>query len=110
MPSASEFSTTPDDNQTIGGKFMGEGASPADVNNVIRYLAAVIRDNFNRISPTGSFLPLSGGTLTGDIVRQGRGAYLHHAGAGQTNGQVVFLPEGSARPAQAEGMVVFYYS
>jgi len=110
MPDASEFSTTPDDNQTIGGKYMGTGASPGDVDNVIRYIAAVVRDTFNRIPVVGDFLPRAGGVLTGDISRQGRGAYLHHANGGQSDGRVMFLPQGSPRPTAAEGMVVFYYS
>jgi len=110
MPSANEFSVTPDDNQTIGGKYMGTGASPGDVDNVLRYIAAVVRDTFNRIPVVGDFLPRGGGVLTGDIYRQDRGAYLHHASPAQFDGRVMFLPQGSARPAAGEGVVVFYYS
>lgn len=110
MPSASEFSTTPASNTTIGGANVGEFCSPGGLNDAIRYLAAAMRDTYDRTTSSGASMPLSGGTFTGDIVRQSRGAYLHHAGAAQTNGQVHFLPEGSARPAAAEGTVVFYYS
>lgn len=110
MPSASEFSTDPDANTTIGGKFVGENCSPEVINNVIRYLAAAARDSYNRIPDPAALMPKAGGTFTGDIVRQGRGGYLHHANASQTNGQVHFLPEGSARPTAAEGVTVFYYS
>ena len=110
MPSASEFSLTPDANVTIGGVNVGEDCSPGGINNAIRYLAATARDTFDRVGATGTYLLSSGGTLTGDIFRSTRGAYLHHAGSAQTDGRVMFLPEGSARPTGAEGMVVFYYA
>lgn len=110
MPSATEFSTTPSVNVTIGGVDVGEGCSPAGLNNAIRYCAAVMRDTYDRVPAAGTFLPITGGSLTGDILRATRGAYLHHAGASQTDGRVMFLPEGSARPAGSEGLVVFYYS
>lgn len=111
MPSASEFDANPNNIATIGGKGITEGATAtADINDIIRYIAAVCRDTFDRIPATGGFVPSTGGTYTGDILRSGRGAYLHHAGSGQTDGRVSFLPEGSIRPTPAEGMVVFYYS
>lgn len=110
MPSASEFSTTPANNGTIGGVNVAEDCSPAGINDAIRYLAAAARDSYDRIPSMGVFMPFTGGTFSGDILRSGRGAYLHHAGSGQTDGRVMFLPEGSVRPTPAEGMVVFYYS
>ena len=111
MPSASEFSTTPSENASIGGKGCVEGATQtADVNDMLRYMAAVIRDTYDRIGGAGTYMPTTGGTFTGDILRKDRGAYLHHAGSAQTDGRVMFLPEGSARPVGAEGMVVFYYA
>ena len=110
MPSASEFSLTPGANVTIGGVNVAEQCDPGNLNNAIRYLASVARDTFDRVGGTGTYLLSTGGTLTGDIFRATRGAYLHHAGSAQTDGRVMFLPEGSARPTGAEGMVVFYYA
>jgi len=109
MPSATEFSTTPSVNVTIGGINVGEGCSPTGINDAIRYIAAVSRDTYDRIPASGGFVPTTGGSFTGDIFRATRGAYLHHAGAAQTDGRVIFLPEGSARPAGSEGLLVFYY-
>jgi len=109
MPSASEFSTDPNQNLTIGGLDVSEGCSPANINGALRYTAAVIRDSADKVPTVGGFVPSTGGTYTGDIFRQSRGAYLHHAGSGQTDGRVMFLPEGSIRPTAAEGMIVFYY-
>ena len=80
------------------------------MNDIVRYIAAVIRDTADKIPGAGTAMPISGGTFTGDILRKDRGAYWHHAGSSQTNGQVYLLPEGSARPTAAEGVVVFYYS
>lgn len=110
MPSASEFSTNPDANTTIGGTNVAEGCSPGGLNNAMRYLAACARDLFDRVPAANTYLSLTGGSLTGNVTRQGRGALLHHAGAAQTDGQVYMLPEGSTRPTAAEGTVVFYYS
>lgn len=110
MPSASEFSATPAANTTIGGVNVGEGCSPGGLNDVERYLAAAMRTLYDQVQTVAAAMPISGGAFTGDITRQGKGAYLHHANAAQANGQVYVLPEGSARPAAAEGVVVFYYS
>jgi len=110
MPSATEFSTDPSQNTTIGGIDVAEGCSPAGINNAMRYLAAVARDTSDKAIGGTAPMPITGGTFTGDIFRQGRGGYLHHANSAQTGGQVYFLPEGSVRPAAVEGTVVFYYS
>lgn len=109
MPSASEFSANPDLNTMINGLFVGENCSPEVLNNVLRYLAAVARTSYDQIQTAGGGMPISGGAFTGEIIRQGRGGYLHHAVSGR-GGTVSFLPEGSARPAAAEGAIVFYYS
>lgn len=110
MPSANEFSIVPAENATIGGVDVSEGCSPAGMNNALRYVAAVVRDSADKVPAANNSLPLAGGTVTGDIYRQNRGAYLYHAGSGQNNAPISFLPEGSARPAALEGAVVFYYS
>jgi len=109
MPSAADFSTTPDANTTVGGVNVAEQCSPKGINDAIRYLAAVARDSFDKIPAVGTFMPFSGGSFTGNVTRQGRGAFIHHANAAQTDGQIFFLPDGTARPPAAEGIVVFYY-
>lgn len=109
MASASEFSATPEENTTIGGINVAEGCSPAGLNNVERYLAAAMRTLYNQVQTVAAAMPKAGGTFTGDISREGRGGYLHHAGSAQTDGRLVTLPEGSSRPAAAEGVTVWYY-
>ena len=110
MASPSEFSTTPASNTTIGGTNVAEDCSPGGLNDAIRYLAATIRVAWDAIPASGTFMPVAGGTFTGDITRQGRGGYLHHANSAQTSGLLHTFPEGTARPSAAEGTIVFYYS
>lgn len=109
MPSASEFSLTPDANVTIGGVNVAEDCSPGGLNDALRYVAAVARDSYDRIPAPNTLMPKTGGTFSGEITRSGRGGYLHHANSAQSSGQVHTLPEGTARPASAEGTIVFYY-
>lgn len=109
MPDPTEFSTNPDENGTIGGSNVAEGCPPGGLNNAIRYTAAVVRVVYNALPAADEIMLKSGGTFAGDINRQGRGAYLHHANGAQTDGQIFTLPEGSARPAAAEGRIVLYY-
>lgn len=109
MPSASEFSTTPGDNTTIGGVNVAEDCAPSGLNDAIRYLAATARDSYDRIGDPTTLMPKAGGTFTGDIGRSGRGGFLHHANGAQTSGQFYILPEGTARPTAAEGVMVLYY-
>lgn len=110
MASPSEFSTDPNLNTTIGGVNVAENCSPAGLNNVERYLAATIRVLYDQVQGLTGAMPKAGGAFTGDISRQGRGGYWHHAGASQANGIIYTLPEGSPRPTAAEGVTVFYYS
>ena len=111
MPSASEFSTDPNLIDTIGGKSIAENqTATGDINFIIRDMAAAMRSTYDQLQNAGGGMPVTGGTFTGDILRQGRGAYLHHANSSRTGGMVDFLPEGSVRPTPVEGMIVFYYS
>ncbi|GAA0730007.1 hypothetical protein [Sphingomonas japonica] len=105
----SEYSTNPSANTTIGGKFVGEDCPPGNINDAIRQLAADGKDLSNTVGAGSAAMPKSGGEFTGDIVRAGRGGYLHHANPAQSDGRLVFKAQGSSRPAAAEGMIVFYY-
>jgi len=108
--SFSDYSTTPASNTTIAGINVAENCPPGGINNAIRQLMADGKELSNTVSGLGSYLPLSGGTLTGDITRAGQGAYLKHARSDLSDGRVYFLPEGSALPSPAPGTVVFFYS
>jgi len=110
MPSASELSATPESNTTIGGVNVGENCSPGGINNALRYLAAIVRTLYDQVQGFTSGMPFTGGTFTGDIFRQSRGAYRHNASSSHTSGREFYLPEGSALPAGQEGDVVWFYT
>lgn len=106
----SDWSTTAADNTTIDGTNIAESCPPGGINNAIRSIMAAVRAMYDDLADPDDLMPLSGGTFTGDISREGQGAYLHHANGAQTDGKVFFQAEGSARPTGAEGRIVFYYA
>lgn len=55
-----------------------------------------------------NFLPLSGGTMTSDIARQGNGKYLFHDNAALTSGRVYVRNVGDPDPSSAAGDIVLY--
>jgi len=110
MPSANEFSLSPDANTSIGGIDVSEGCSPAGLNNVNRYLAASMRELSDRVGSTdGSFMPVSGGAFTGNITRDTRGAYLHHNDPANTSARVFVQASGGTAPAMANGDILIEY-
>lgn len=48
-------------------------------------------------------LPLSGGSVTGDIKRQGAGAYLYHVGTGLLSGRLYNTNSAGTDPTIADG-------
>lgn len=52
-------------------------------------------------------LPAAGGTVTGDINRQGAGDHLYWVDAGMTGGRVFWIEEGDPDPSSLPGDVVF---
>lgn len=111
MPAFSEYSTNPDSNSTIGGVNVAEDCSPGGINNAIRQLAADGRELYDLTGALPSTkMDKAGGAFTGQITRNSRGGYLHFASTAFTDGQVYIVPEGTARPAAAEGVMIFYYS
>lgn len=106
----SDWSTTPDANTSIDGVNIAEGCPPANINNAIRRVMSSVRVMYNNLPSTATLMPKAGGIFTGNPTYTGRGGYLHHANSAFTDGRVSILPEGSARPEAAEGVIVFYYS
>ena len=105
-----DWSTNPDSNGTIEGTNIAENCPASNVNDVIRKMAAAIRVLYNNLPNVSALMPKSGGAFTGQITRDGRGGYLHHANSAQGGGAVHILASGTALPSSpAEGTVVFFY-
>jgi hypothetical protein len=107
----SDWSTTASNNTTIGGISIAEGCPAANVNNAFREMMAEIRSYSLTISsPAGTYMPLSGGTFTGQIKRSGSGGYLYNAASAQSGGAVYVQPTGTKLPSSPqEGTFVFFY-
>lgn len=56
-----------------------------------------------------NFIPSSGGTVSGNIVRASGGPHLFHDDASLAGGRVYIRPVGSADPTTNPGDLVFYY-
>jgi hypothetical protein len=54
-------------------------------------------------------LPLAGGTVSGNILRQGSGAHLFHATAGLANGRIFLTATGAADPTSQPGDIWLTY-
>lgn len=110
--SVEDWKSTASQNTTIEGIAVGENVMPPSaVNDLFRAMAAAIKSySLSVSSPSGSYLPLSGGTVTGNITRQNAGAHLYHASSSQASGRVYTLASGSALPSSpANGDVVWFY-
>jgi hypothetical protein len=106
----SDYAATPDGNGTIAGINIAEGCPAANVNNVIRQIAADARAFSDSAASTTGLMPKSGGAFTGQITRSGAGGYLYNAASAQGGGAVYVLPSGTALPSSPqEGTFVFFY-
>lgn len=105
-----DYSTTPASNTSISGINVGEGMTAANVNNAIRTLMADVRVFYNGVPVAADYMPIVGGTFTGDITRNGRGGYLHHASSSFLGGKVTTQALGGALPSgPVEGDILVEY-
>lgn len=106
----SDWSSTAGSNTTIEGISVAEGCPAANMNNVVRAMAAAIKTFSLTVPATANFMPKSGGAFTGTITRSGAGGYFYHASSSQATGPVYTQPTATALPSSpAEGTVVFQY-
>jgi len=97
-------------NVTLDGLSVGEGCPAGNMNAMGRMLMANMRNLYNVIPVAANFMPIAGGTFTGDIFRNGRGGYLHHANPANLGGKVTVQPIGGSLPASpAEGDILIEY-
>lgn len=102
--SFADYSTTPSNNTTLAGLSVTEGGTTmASINNMIRQLMADGKELANTVASISAPLPITGGTLQGDLDRQGRGDFLHWNPTGQTSGRVFIQASGGAAPAMSNG-------
>jgi hypothetical protein len=55
-------------------------------------------------------LPKAGGTVTGEILRDGQGAHVHWATPGLSDGDAFLSPAGGPSPLTLPGQIWFGYS
>lgn len=105
-----DWSATPASNTTLEGINIAENCPAANVNNVIRSMAAALKTFSLTVPSVANYMPKSGGAFTGTITRNGSGGYLYHASSAQATGPVYTQPTSSSLPSSpAEGTVVFQY-
>lgn len=108
----SSYSTTPASNTTIAAVSVAEGCAPGNINDAIRQLMTdgkLLSDTVAAIN-TANYMPLAGGTFTGQITRSGAGGYCYNANAAQGGGAISWLATGSPLPTSpAEGDTVYFY-
>lgn len=108
-----DYSTTPASNISISGTNIGEGCTAGGINNAIRQQMADTRVFYNDViggeltiaARFAVFMAKVGGTFTGDIFRNGRGAYLHHNQSSYLSGRVFTTALGAADPTSEVGDV-----
>ena len=112
MAAFATYSATPASNTTIGGLNVTENnTAVASLNNVAREIVAEGRQLYDLVAAIGSPLLLTGGTLTGDINRQGRGGYLSSNNASYTAPQVYYVVTGGSAPSSPpNGSLIFYHA
>jgi len=110
--SFSAYSLTPASNTSINGVSIAENCPAANVNNALRQIAADGKELANTVAAisVGAYMPLAGGTFTGQILRSGSGGYLYNAASAQSGGAVYVQATGTALPSSpAEGTFVYFY-
>ena len=116
----SDWSTTAASNTSIGGISIAEGCPPSNLNNAAREMMAQLRAAFApglsaffvAADPTAALgilggLSKGGDTVTGNIVRYGRGPHLHHANPAFGSGEVFYTAVGAPDPTSVAGDVWF---
>lgn len=107
------YSLTPAANISCNGINIGENCPAANVNNVLRQLMAdgkELADTVSLIS-VSSYLPLVGGSVTGNIVRSGAGPHLFHMNGSFSVGSVYIQQQAASLPSSpGEGAMVFTYA
>lgn len=106
-----DYSTTPGNNNSIGGTNVAENCSPAGLNDVCRQLAAdgrELADDVDAIDISGK-ADLNAPVFTGQPTYSGRGAFAHHANPANTSNREFVQATGAAVPSMSNGDKLFLY-
>jgi hypothetical protein len=97
-------------NVTLDGLNVAEGCPAGNLNAMGRMLMANMKNLAGTVPVTSNFMLKAGGTFTGDILRSGRGGYLHNANAAMPGGKVTIQALGGALPiSPQEGDILIEY-
>lgn len=110
--SFSDYSITPSANLTLAGLSLAENSTAlASYNNQVRQLMADGKELANTVAALGNPLLLTGGTVTGNIIRSGFGGHYYANDAAHTGPRIYVLVDGSAAPTSPPaGSLVVYYA
>ncbi len=91
-------------NADLDGLNVGEGCPAGNMNAAIRMVMSAVRQLWNVVSNPASsiystFLLKSGGALTGELTRDGRGGYAHYASPSLLRRMTTVQALGGAFPA-----------
>lgn len=114
--SFADWSTNAASNITVGGINIAENCPPSSLNNAAREMMAELRTAFSTALATFNaaadlpaarvalgVLPLTGGTVTGNITRGSAGSHLYHTNAAFASGRVFFTAPGDPDPTSLAG-------
>lgn len=110
--SFSAYSLTPSANLTLAGLSLAENStSLASINNQLRQLMSDGKELSNQVVAIGNPLLLTGGTVTGNIIRSGFGGHYYANDASHTGPRIYVLVDGSSAPTSPPaGSLVVYYA
>lgn len=110
--SFSDYSLTPSANLTLAGLSLAENSTAlASYNNQMRQIMADGKELANAVAAIGSPLLLTGGTVTGNIIRSGYGGHYYANDAANTGPRIYTLVDGSPAPSSPpNGSLVVYYA
>lgn len=110
--SFSDYSLTPSANLTLAGLSLAENStSLASINNQLRQLMSDGKELSDQVVAIGSPLLLTGGTVTGNIIRSGFGGHYYANDSAYTSPRIYVLLDGSPAPTSPpNGSLVVYYA
>lgn len=110
--SFSDYFLTPSANLTLAGLSLAENStSLASINNQLRQLMSDGKELSDDVVAIGNPLLLTGGTVTGNIIRSGFGGHYYANDSAYTAPRIYVLLDGSPAPSSPpNGSVAIYYA